>query len=71
MPSERRQINVRADDATAAEFDRLMVAIPAALGLASLSQAEVIRLAVMELGKKYPSVEPADAVPAVKTKKGK
>jgi hypothetical protein len=53
MPSDRRQINVRADHETAAEFDRLLRAVPAALGV-PVSQATLIRLAVMELAKKYP-----------------
>lgn len=53
MPSDRRQINVRADAETAAEFDRLLRAVPAALGV-PVSQATLIKLAVAELGRKYP-----------------
>ena len=57
MPSKRRQINVRADEETVERFDRVRVAVTAALGL-PVSQAGVIRLALIELERKYPPASP-------------
>lgn len=53
MPSKRAQLNVRMDDQTKAEFDRLQIDLSEKLGL-ELSQADVIRLAVRALAKENP-----------------
>jgi hypothetical protein len=60
MPSERPQINVRADAETHAEFLRLLQVVAAAIS-APLSQAGLIKMAIMELGKKYPPPAPKRA----------
>lgn len=53
MPSERRQFNVRMNEETAAEVDRLLPVVSAALKI-ELTQAQFLALAVAALSEKYP-----------------
>ena len=53
MPSKRAQLNVRMDDATKAEFERLQKDLSEKLGL-ELSQADVIKLAIRALSRENP-----------------
>jgi hypothetical protein len=62
VPSERRQLNVRLDPATAEAWDAVLPRVQAAVGL-ELSQAQVVALAVKALAEKYPPTE--------ETKKGR
>lgn len=50
--AKRKQLNVRMDDETAARLDRLVPVVSAAVGL-SLSQSDVIRLALLALEEKH------------------
>ncbi len=53
MPTpKRKQLNVRMDDDTEARLERLVPVASAAVGL-SLSQSDVIRLALIALEEKY------------------
>lgn len=52
MPSERRQLNVRLDPATAELWDAIIPRVEAAVGLA-LSQAQIVALAVRALAEKH------------------
>jgi hypothetical protein len=53
VPSGRKQLNIRLDPATEARLPRVREAASAALGI-PLSVADVFRLALIELEKKYP-----------------
>lgn len=53
MPSKRRQMNIRLDDETEAEFNRLRRDLSKKIGL-ELSQSAVFRLAVRALAKENP-----------------
>lgn len=57
MASERRQLNIRLDPDTADRFDRLLPAVSAALGV-TLSQAQLVGLALRSLEKEYPPADP-------------
>ena len=83
MPSDRKQINVRADDETIALVAELLPVVSAVLGL-SVNQSDLFRLGLNELKKKYltsatvpqahTSPAPAASVPeptAAKKPKGK
>jgi hypothetical protein len=61
MPSDRRQINIRLDPETEQRLPRVRKATSEALGL-NLSNADVVRLALIELERKYPS--PQWVIPA-------
>lgn len=52
MPSDRKQVNVRVDEATAELMARLIPAVSAAIGLA-VSQSDLFRLGLLELEKKF------------------
>jgi hypothetical protein len=56
MPSDRKQINIRLDPETEARLPRVRAAVSAAIGL-NLSNSDLIRLALIELEKKYPSTD--------------
>lgn len=51
MPSDRKQINVRVDDAVSTRFEELVAAMSAEMGT-SVSQALVISVAITELHRK-------------------
>lgn len=53
MPSERKQLNVRIDAATDDLIERLRPAVSAGIGL-DVSLAELVKLGMLELAKKYP-----------------
>lgn len=57
MPSQRKQLNVRVDDATDDLIERLRPAVSAAIGL-EVSLADLVRLGMLELAKKYPPHPP-------------
>lgn len=57
MPSTKRQLSVRAEDETHARLAGLVQRVSEALGV-PVSQADVVRLALIELEKKYP--QPAE-----------
>jgi hypothetical protein len=63
MPSERKQVNFRVDGETEELFAALIDSASAALGL-RLSQADVFRLALNELAKKYPPAAAEEQPPA-------
>ncbi len=52
MPSKKKQINIRADDDTLRLLAAVIAAASADTGL-SLSQSDVVRMAIHELAKKY------------------
>ncbi len=64
MPSQRPQINVRVSEDTVQRFVALVDRMRAATGIDNLSQADVIRLAILELEKKYPPTSAAPPAPA-------
>lgn len=57
MPSNRKQLNVRLAPDAEGWMDEIQAAMVAELGF-EVSQADVIRAALAELRKRYPSVEP-------------
>jgi hypothetical protein len=60
MASDRKQLNVRLDSESFERIDRLMAAASAAVGL-KVSMSDVVRLALIELEKKYAAPgEPED-----------
>jgi len=64
MPSARKQFNARLDPETEARIARLIPVISAAIGL-PVSQADLLRLGMMELERVY-GVVPPDANPQAK-----
>lgn len=58
MPSKRRQMNIRVDEETRAEMERLKNAVTLAAGIEA-SHSDVIRLAIKELALKYPAADKA------------
>ena len=54
MPSAKKQFGARPDEETQARIDSLKVRVAAALGLAKVSDSVLLRLAMIELEKKYP-----------------
>jgi hypothetical protein len=68
VPSDRRQLNVRLDDESAARFDRLAAATAAAVGV-ELSQAQVIALALRALEEKYPPPVSPPPAPATRPRR--
>jgi hypothetical protein len=53
MPSKRRQINIRLDEETEELVGRLLEAVHEALGLRTVSQADLFYMGLHELAKKY------------------
>lgn len=64
-PERKKQFNCQPDEETWARAAALKPRIAAAIGLAKVSDAVLLRLALLELEKRYPPEEPARA------KKGK
>jgi hypothetical protein len=63
MPSNKRQINVRVSDAAVARLAAVTESMARALGF-SVSQADAIEAALIELEKKYPAAGSGGAPPA-------
>ena len=64
MPSDRKQINVRADAETEELMNRLIPAVSAAIGL-KVNQSDLFRLGLIALRKQYlPEDEKPSATPA-------
>lgn len=57
MPEPKRQFSCRPDDETWELIDALKAEVPKALGLVRLSDPEILRLAMIELRRKYPAEE--------------
>lgn len=71
MPSKRKQINVRVDEATETLIAQLQPAVTAAIGL-DVSLSDLIRLGMQELARKYlPAGDPPSAPDKPKGKRGK
>lgn len=56
MPSDRRQLNVRLDPETSDIWDKVLPRVHQAVGV-TLSQPQVIALAIRALAEKYPAPE--------------
>ena len=54
MPSSRKQFGCRPDEETWERAEALKPRVAAALGLAKVSDSVLLRLALIELEKKYP-----------------
>jgi hypothetical protein len=66
MPSRRKQLSIQVDDETAERFERLVSIVSADLGL-PLTEADLVRLGLIELEKKHPRQDE----PKTKTKRAK
>ncbi len=62
MPSNRKQLNVRADEETANRVERLLLLVSKALGL-QVSRSDLFRLGMIELERKFGGEEADPSVP--------
>jgi hypothetical protein len=62
MPSNRKQLNVRADEETEKRVERLLLLVSKALGL-RVSRSDLFRLGMIELERKFGGEEAAPSVP--------
>jgi hypothetical protein len=63
MPSNRKQLNVRADEETEKRVERLLPLVSKALGL-QVSRSDLFRLGMIELERKFGSEAAAPPEPA-------
>ena len=62
MPSNRKQLNVRADEETANRVERLLLLVSKLLGL-QVSRSDLFRLGMIELERKFGGEEVYPSVP--------